>query len=165
MDAASFDAFYGAAFPRLVGQIYAMCGDLGEAQDCVQDAFIRAWDHHRQLDAMQAPEAWVRTVAWRLAVSRWRRTRRALVWADKSAPPAPLPEPDVEHAALVAALKQIPEAQRRAIVLHHLCDLSVAEVARETGAPEGTVKARLSRGRSALAVLLGDDSAEVRDHA
>jgi RNA polymerase sigma-70 factor (ECF subfamily) len=47
----------------------------------------------------------------------------------------------------VAALRQLPEPQRRALVLHHVCDLPVHEVAAEVGAPEGTVKARLSRGR------------------
>jgi RNA polymerase sigma-70 factor (ECF subfamily) len=67
------------------------------------------------------------------------------------------PEPSVDNVALVAALRQIPEAQRRAIVLHHLAGLSVAEVAHEVGAPEGTVKAWLSRGRAALAALLADD--------
>jgi RNA polymerase sigma-70 factor (ECF subfamily) len=43
-----------------------------------------------------------------------------------------------------------------AVVLHHLCDLSVEQVASETGAPVGTVKARLSRGRAALARRLGE---------
>ena len=63
-------------------------------------------------------------------------------------------------------LREIPEAQRRAIVLHHLGGLSVAEVAHEVGAPEGTVKARLSRGRAALASLLADSTlAEVSPHA
>jgi RNA polymerase sigma-70 factor (ECF subfamily) len=61
--------------------------------------------------------------------------------------------------ALVTALKQLPEAQRQALVLHHIADLSVHDVARETGVPEGTVKARLSRGRAALAALLTDDPA------
>jgi RNA polymerase sigma-70 factor, ECF subfamily len=165
VDAVAFDAFYSASFPRLVGQVYAMCGDLSEAQDCVQEAFVRAWDHHRQLDVLHAPEAWVRTVAWRLAVSRWRRARRALTLTDRSRPVAPPPEPDVQHTALVTALRQIPEDQRRAIVLHHLCDLPVADVAAETGAPVGTVKARLSRGRNALAALLSDDWAEEKHHA
>jgi RNA polymerase sigma-70 factor, ECF subfamily len=44
-------------------------------------------------------------------------------------------------------------------VLHHLCDLPVRAVAAETGATEGTVKARLSRGRAALAELLSDTPA------
>ncbi len=56
------------------------------------------------------------------------------------------------------ALKQLPEPTRRAIVLHHLCDLPVDQVAAEMGVPVGTVKARLSRGRAALASLLSDEA-------
>jgi RNA polymerase sigma-70 factor (ECF subfamily) len=57
---------------------------------------------------------------------------------------------------LVAALRRLPDAQRRALVLHYLCDLSVEAVADETGASTGTVKSRLSRGRVALAAVLAD---------
>ena len=152
-----FDAFYHASFGRLVGQIYAMCGNLSEAQDCVQEAFIRAWDRRRSLDSDQSPEAWVRTVAYRLAVSRWRRARKAFLPPDRAHAPAPPAEPDVTKVALARALQALPADQRRAIVLHHLCDLPVAEIAREIGAPVGTVKARLSRGRAALAALLTDE--------
>lgn len=164
MDAKTFDEFYASSFARLVGQLYAMCGSFAEAQDCVQEAFVRAWDRRSQLDRHQPAEAWVRTVAWRLAVSRWRRARRALVPPDRSRLPATPPEPDITHTALVAALRQLPAEQRRAIVLHHLCDLSVAEVASETGVAIGTVKARLSRGRVALAVLLSDEETEETHH-
>ncbi|MPZ60393.1 MAG: SigE family RNA polymerase sigma factor [Propionibacteriales bacterium] len=164
MDAEAFDAFYSASFSKLVGQVYAMCGNFTEAQDCVQEAFVRAWDHRKQLDSAHAPEAWVRTVAWRLAVSRWRKARRALQLPDRAHEPRPPREPGVEHSALIAALRQIPEEQRRTIVLHHLCDLPVSEVAAETGVAEGTVKARLSRGRTALAALL-DARAEESSHA
>ncbi len=68
-----------------------------------------------------------------------------------------MPGPDPDHTALVAALRQLPTAQRRVIVLHHLCDLSVERIASETGAPVGTVKARLFRGRAALAKHLAVD--------
>ena len=70
------------------------------------------------------------------------------------------PSSDPDHVALVHALRELPEAQRRAIVLHHMCDLPVVEVAAETGVPVGTVKARLSRGRTALMSLLGDGPAD-----
>ena len=63
MDESAFDEFYALSYRRLVGQIYAMCGNLAEAQDCVQEAFVRAWDKRRRLDVDQYPEAWVRTVA------------------------------------------------------------------------------------------------------
>jgi RNA polymerase sigma-70 factor (ECF subfamily) len=151
-----FDAFYAASFARLVGQIYAMCGSLTEAQDCVQEAFVRAWDRRRTLNVDQGPEAWVRTVAYRLAVSRWRKARRAFAPPDRAIWPAGPPEPGVTRVALARALQQLPVEQRRAIVLYHLCDLPVSEVAAEVGVPVGTIKARLSRGRATLASLLAD---------
>jgi RNA polymerase sigma-70 factor (ECF subfamily) len=157
MDEETFDVLYRISFPRLVGQIYAMCGSVTEAQDCVQEAFIRAWDKRRTLDTEQSPEAWVRTVAYRLAVSRWRRARMAFRSPDRSQQPAPPSVPDITRVALARALQQLPPDQRRAIVLHHLCDLSVADIAQEVGAPVGTIKARLSRGRTALATLLADE--------
>ncbi|NEA53120.1 SigE family RNA polymerase sigma factor [Streptomyces sp. SID13666] len=149
-----FDVFYAAAFPRLVGQLYALTGDHSEAQDVVQEAFVRAWDRRGALLAEGAPEAWIRTVAVRLAVSRWRRTRRWLELVRHNPPQDRTPGPGLEHTVLVEALRQLPEAQRTAVVLHHLCDMSVEEVAVATGAAVGTVKARLSRGRAALARLL-----------
>ena len=57
---------------------------------------------------------------------------------------------------LLAALRLLPAPQREAIALHHLADLPVHEVAEAVGAPVGTVKARLARGRAALAELLSD---------
>ena len=166
MHAEEFDAFYTASFARVVGQVHAMIGDRDEAQECVQEAFVRAWSHRAQLEKAHAPEAWVRTTAYRLAVSRWRRVVRSRRAPDRalqeSHSPAP---PDPDRVALVAALRRLPEEQRRAIVLHHLADLPVAEVAAETGAPVGTVKARLSRGRAALAEVLGEHQDELTEGA
>lgn len=153
-----FDEFYAASFRRLTNQLYAMIGDRDEAQDCVQEAFVRAWAHRRRLQRAEHPEAWVRTTAYRLAVSRWRRTTRGRRPADRAVgTPTVAAPPGETHVALVAALRQLPESQRQALVLHHLADLSVHAVAAEVGVPEGTIKARLSRGRAALAELLADD--------
>ncbi|MDF1487786.1 RNA polymerase sigma factor [Tessaracoccus caeni] len=157
MNEAQFDAFYTASFSRVVGQIYVMCGNLTEAQDCTQEAFIRAWDHRSQLTASGNPEAWVRTTAYRLAVSRWRKAKRAFRQPDRALETMTATEPSPDRVAVAEALKQLPKDQRRAIVLHHLCDLSVSEVATEVGSPTGTVKARLSRGRAKLAQLLNTD--------
>lgn len=157
MDEAQFDHLYTTRFNAIVGQIYAMCGNLTEAQDCVQEAFIRAWDHRSKLDPTGHPEAWVRTTAYRLAVSRWRRATKALRPPDRALQhPAPS-EPTPDRVAIADALRQLPEKQRRAIVLHHLCDMTVAEVAAETGSPTGTIKAQLVRGRETLARLLNSD--------
>ncbi|MEJ7629093.1 MAG: SigE family RNA polymerase sigma factor [Nocardioidaceae bacterium] len=166
MDEDEFDEFYRASFARVVGQVCAMTGSLTEAQDCVQEAFVRAWLHRSALtaNAPTGPEAWVRTVAWRLAVSRWRRALRALSLHDRSTTSGRVREPGIDRPALVSALAQLPPDQRQALVLYHLCDLSVADVAAETAVPIGTVKARLSRGRATLGELLKDESQEVGHH-
>ena len=157
-DAEAFDAFYAGTSRRVLHQVYAMTGNLADAQELVQEAYARAWQRWGTVSDYDNPEAWVRTVAWRLAASRWRKAKNGVAAMLRHGPAPHTPEPSLDNVALVAALKQIPEAQRRAIVLHHLGGLSVAEVALETGVPEGTVKARLSRGRSALAALLADSS-------
>jgi RNA polymerase sigma-70 factor, ECF subfamily len=161
-----FRAFYGSAFGRLVGQVYLMTGDLGEAQDAVQEAFVRGWGRRRSFAEGDSPDAWIRTVARRLAVSRWRSARSAmLAWRRAGVAPDD-PGPGVETPLVVSALARLPEDQRRAIVLFHLCDLSVDQVADEVGVPAGTIKARLSRGRTALRAILSTDdndlSMEVR---
>ncbi|WP_141012621.1 RNA polymerase sigma factor [Nocardioides sambongensis] len=158
MEADEFDDFYTTSFRRVTSQVYAMIGDLDEATECVQEAFARAWAHRRKLDRSGHPEAWVRTTAYRLAVSRWRRKKVAARPADRAVgAPVQVPALDESHVALVAALRQLPEAQRQALVLHHIADLPVHQVAAEVGVPEGTIKARLSRGRTALASLLSDE--------
>ncbi|RNL79054.1 RNA polymerase sigma factor [Nocardioides marmorisolisilvae] len=155
MDEAEFDEFYTSSFGRITGQLYAMIGDRDEAQECVQEAFVRAWQHRGKLAKADHPEAWVRTAAYRLAVSRWRRKKLAARPADRALSSAPYAAPvDETRVALLAALQQLPDKQRQALVLHHLVDLPVQDVAREVGVPEGTIKARLSRGRTALASLL-----------
>lgn len=159
MEAHEFDELYAASFRRITSQVYAMIGDLDEATECVQEAFARAWANRRKLDRAEYPEAWIRTTAYRLAVSRWRRTKLAKRPVDRAVGTATVrPAVDETHVALVAALKQLPEAQRQALVLHHIADLPVHQVAAEVGVPEGTIKARLSRGRTALAALLTDET-------
>ena len=152
-----YDELFAACGDRLVRQVYALTGDLAEAQDVVQEAFVRAWQHWRTVSVHPDPEAWVRTTARRLAVSRWRRLRNSRVAWQRYGPPPEQAAVGPQTVALVAALRRLPEAQRTALVLHHLAYLPVDQVALETGAPVGTVKARLSRGRVALAALLRDD--------
>jgi RNA polymerase sigma-70 factor (ECF subfamily) len=155
-----FTEFYAASFVRLVGQLYAMTGDRAEAQDAVQEAFIRAWEHRRRLLRDGNPEAWVRVTAWRIAMSRWRRARAGLrLLSAQPAPPA-VAGPDPGRVALIDALRRIPADQRRALVLFHLCDRTVEQIAAETGASAGTVKSRLARGRTALAVLLREGTGQ-----
>ena len=158
VDPTSFDDFYLATSGRLLGQLAAMTADRENAADVLQDAFAKAWLDWRRVSQLDNPEAWVRTVAWRRAVSGWRRTSVARRAQPLVATPESHSDGDVATAVTVRqALARLPMDQRRVLVLFEMCDLSVEEVAREVGIPVGTVKSRLSRGRTALAELLGID--------
>ena len=153
MSDSEIQALYTASYRRLLGQLIGVTGNVAEAEDVLQEAFVRALDHPRRLLGAANPEAWLRTVAVNLARSRWRRAQRFLHLA-----PRLVEEPrdgDTDgHVVLLQALRQLPAGQREVIALHHLADLTVEQVADTLGLPTGTVKARLSRGRAALATLL-----------
>ena len=153
-DADEFDAFYTGSARRVLGQVYAMTGNRAEAEDAVSEAFLKAWDRWDTVRDCDSPEAWVRRVASRNAVSSWRKAVNRLRPHRRDAVDDEIEGLSPDHVALVQALRRIPADQRRVIVLHHLVDLSVAEISREIGVPDGTVKSWLSRGRSALATHL-----------
>jgi RNA polymerase sigma-70 factor (ECF subfamily) len=157
-EASTFDEFYADGGHRLVAQIYVMIGDRAEAEDAVAEAYARAWQRWNTIANCDNPTGWVRTVAFRIAVSSWRRAvnRRTAHRRFGQARSGPA-EPSPDTVAIVAALRRLPAAQRRAIVLHHVGGLTVSQIALETNASPSAVKARLSRGRRALATLLSDD--------
>ncbi|MBR7837238.1 SigE family RNA polymerase sigma factor [Actinospica durhamensis] len=152
-----FNEFYDASFGRVVGQVYAMVGSLAEAEDSVQEAFARAWQDWNKISEYGDAEAWVRSVAFRISVSSWRKTvNRFTAHRRKAGEEEELPGLSPDRLAVITALRQIAPELRQVIVLHHLLDRSVEEISRETGVPSGTVKARLVRGRKALAPQLSE---------
>jgi RNA polymerase sigma-70 factor (ECF subfamily) len=161
-DAGEFDAFYAGSSRRVLGQVYAMTGNRAEAEDAVAEAYLKAWDRWESVRDCDSPEAWVRRVASRHAVSSWRKTVNRLRAHHRDAGDAELAaDLSPDHVALVHALRQIPADQRRAIVLHHLVGLSVGEIAHEVGSPTGTVKTWLARGRRAMAEHLAESTGEI----
>lgn len=153
-DVDGFDDFYRGSRQRLLGFVYVLTGNVTEAQDAVQEAYIRAWQRWSTVREYDDPEAWLRVVASRIAVSRWRSLRSRARAYLRHGVEETSPAPSTDTLAVVEALRRLPEEQRTAIALYYLLGMPVAEVARETSAPVGTVKARLSRGRTALAGLL-----------
>jgi RNA polymerase sigma-70 factor (ECF subfamily) len=151
-----FEEFYAGAVGRLLGQLLPVTGDLHEAEEVVQEAFARASVRWAWLRDYDVPEAWVRRVALNLAAERARRLRRQARALLRLGPPPQVPAASAEALALLEALRTLPMRQRQAIVLYHLVDLPVEEVAGMIGVRPGTVKSLLARGRRALANRLSD---------
>ncbi|SDT69775.1 RNA polymerase sigma factor [Actinoplanes derwentensis] len=155
-DSADFDSFYIATVRRVVLYLYAAGGDRAEAQDIAQEAYARAWQHWGRVAGYEDPEAWVRQVAWRLMLNRWRSLRRWVAARARLEPSETVGGPSPDRVAVIGALQRLPSAQRQVVALYYLLDVPVQEIAATVGVPVGTVKARLSRARTALGRLLDD---------
>jgi len=144
---------FDASYRRLVVQLFAVTGSFDEAEDLVQEAFVRAAAKGRRFLAVDNHEAWLRTTAVNVHRSRWRKLRNGRRAQERILPPRD-PAGLEDHLEIIDALRALPEQQRHVIALHYLADLPVEQIAAELGVPSGTVKSRLSRGRHALASSL-----------
>jgi RNA polymerase sigma-70 factor, ECF subfamily len=152
-DQPSLREVFDVSYRRLVVQLYGVTGNLDEAEDLVQEAFVRAAAAGRRFAHVENPEAWLRTTAINQHRSRWRKLRNGQRARARMLPPRD-PEALESHLEIITALRALPEVQRQVIALHYLADLPVETIAEELGIPPGTVKSRLSRGRDALAAHL-----------
>ncbi len=164
-------ALYGGALHRIA---YRMCGDAHEAEDIVQEAMLRLWDHAPRLSARHPPggagaaalrlTGWLKRVATNLAIDRLRQARRL---SGEEVPDnedeAPLADAVIEAGerdqsarALIAAL---PERQRAAIILTYYEELPNAEAAEALDMNIKAFESLLFRARAALRKAL-DDTAE-----
>ncbi|MEV8516593.1 SigE family RNA polymerase sigma factor [Dactylosporangium sp. NPDC051484] len=152
---------YSACYGRLVGVVALVAGSRAEAEECVQEAFVRLLGRWQHVSRLESPEAWVRAVAFRLVSNRRRKARNAMRALFRHGPATHELPPNPDRVDVAQALRGLPVGQRQVVVLHHLLGLSVVEVAEALNVAPGTVKSRLSRARGALARLLREEAPHV----
>lgn len=151
---------YARTARPLIGLLTVMGGSAADAEEVAQDAFVKLLEHWSKVREYDDVDAWLRTVAVRLLVSRHRRRGVARLGLGRLAARATLtaPAPDGDRVDVDAALAGLPVGHRAVLLLHHVHDLPVEEVAELLRVPVGTVKSRLSRARAALAPRLTEGS-------
>lgn len=149
-----FGAHFESNYQRLVAQLYAITLDAGLAHDAVQDAYARAWRRWATVGRTTDPTAWVRGVAVRSTIRSWRSVLARFGVG------RPRPEPDdiePRTRAMLSALRRLPPAERRALVLSYMASSTVEEIAAIEQVSMNAVQARLSRGRRLITENLVDD--------
>jgi RNA polymerase sigma-70 factor (ECF subfamily) len=178
-DPQAFDLLVDEYGPRLYGYLYRLTGSRHDAEDLLQDLFLRLVRMIKDYDHGARFEAWIFRIATNLARDRIRRARRASTTvsldangsgnpgnqgasseeqlADTSwlAPDAPL-EVCEEVDRLQQALWRLPAAERQVILLRHFSGMSFAEIAQAMGTPLGTALARSHRGLGKLREMMED---------
>ncbi len=149
---------YTLQYKALVRLAAMLVRDTSTAEEVVQDAFIAMHDGWHRLKDAEKALAYLRQAV----VNRSRSVLRHRTVIDKNLQKAPPDMPSAEHGALVllersavvAALRQLPDRQREAIVLRYYADMSEAEIAAAMKISRGAVKSHTARGMSALRAAL-----------
>jgi len=175
-DAAAFSSVVEATSPQLYRLAARMLGDLGEAEDVLQDAYVRAFDALRsgRFDGRSSPETWLYRIVTNAALDAMQARKRRRWWGlggggrrGEPSEPGPGGEAEVaEHAEQVSSAERLaarealrelegwmadlPPEQRTALILKELEGLPTSEVATIMGSSVGAVEQRLVRARAAL---------------
>lgn len=156
-----FERLAESCFSSVYGTALRLTRDSEDAQDLAQEALVRAYEAFDRFDGRNF-KAWILRILTNLYINRYRRNQRvggiaSLDEETVAEPAAPVEEaPDrqvFDHllgSEVEAALAQVPEVFRLAVVLSDLEGLSYDEIAEVTEAPVGTVRSRIARGRAIL---------------
>jgi RNA polymerase sigma-70 factor, ECF subfamily len=139
----------------LVNMAWRYCRDRGRAEEMAQEAFIRAWRGLKSWRSESNFSTWLFSIAANVYRSELKRFPRALPLEEVAEPVVPGSQDDEleergEREALRRAVLALPRGYREPVILFYFHEMDVGKAARTMGLPEGTVKARLARGRDLL---------------
>jgi RNA polymerase sigma-70 factor (ECF subfamily) len=147
---AAFEGLVDAQYARLYGGLCLITRDRSEAEDVIQEAYLRVWERWDQVVEMDDPAGYL----FRTAMNLWRKRRRRASLAVRRAmrlAPASDELAEVEaREVVVHALAALTERQRAAVVLVDLLDQTSEEAADLLGITPPTVRVLVSKGRAAL---------------
>lgn len=151
---------------RYQGPIFRLCRRYlrgPESEDAAQETFVRAFVHREKFDPARPLMPWLCTIARRLCLDKLRKktpdldeTLETRTGDEGSASPEGAAATREELGRLQAALADLPEGQREAIVRYHIDGMSYQDIAQSLEVPVGTIMTWLYRGRAALRTLVSE---------
>jgi RNA polymerase sigma-70 factor (ECF subfamily) len=148
---------------RIWGLCRRLAGNDADGQDATQEAMIAIARGLRGFDGRASFTTWSYRVATNACLDELRRRARRPLPTDTDLLPMVDPRPRPDHVAdridVDAALAQLPDEFRVAVVLRDLCDMEYADIAATLDLAPGTVRSRIARGRAQLARHLGNPHA------
>lgn len=162
-DADAFRWLFATNYPAVVRSVFFVVHDQGRAEEIAQDAFVQLLRHWDKVRRYEAPAAWVRRVAFRLAARDARRERRRrflLPLLPQRPESVDSPMDSAVDAELLAALRTLPHQQRAVVVLFYFEDRPMQEIAEIMGCSASTGWVHLHRARTRLGALLGEEVSE-----
>jgi RNA polymerase sigma-70 factor (ECF subfamily) len=161
VDVDGFPAFFEESLPRVYAYLLSRCGgEVVVAEDLCQETFLAAVRELRKGGRVESPAAWIFGIARHKLVDHYRRRGRteSRVSAETDVDVAIEPADDDTGERAVAALRDVPAAQRAVLVLHYMDGFSVAEVAATIDRSLEAVESLLARGRRSFKIAYQEAS-------
>jgi len=162
-DAQAFEALYRLHVDKVYGLCLRMTGNVSEAEDCAQEAFIQAWNKLDKFRGDSAFATWLHRIAVNSVLGRIRKSKREQdrIEAVAQTAPPPLSTGDTgELRDLSEAIDRLPEGARHVFLLHAVYGYSHEEAGNMLGIAAGTSKAQLHRARRLLVQQLEEQGFE-----
>lgn len=154
-------AEYSTALYRVA---FSVTRNSAEAEDAVQEAFLRVLKHESRLSEIRDYRVWLVRIVWNIVLDKKRRAKtrpegediadhaRALPSGDRPADATVISSQ--EHARILTLVDRLPAREREALLLSAVDELTTAEIAAALGTTESSIRSRIFRARKELAVLL-----------
>ena len=156
-ETASFEVFVTDSQSRLFGSLCLMTGSRHEAEEIAQEAYVRVLERWDQVQGLDDPTGYLFVTAMNVFRKRLRRAGIALRRSIGMAPSQDAFGAVEDRAVVLGALAQLPLDQRAALVVTALLGYSSEEAGQMLGIQASTVRARATRGRTALRELIGEE--------
>jgi len=156
-NARAFEALYRLHIDRVYGICLRMTGNVSEAEDCAQEAFIQAWNKLEKFRGDSAFSTWLHRIAVNSVLGRMRKSKREqdrIMAVKESAPPTVAMGDTGDMRDLSEAVDRLPQGARHVFVLHAVYGYSHDETGEMLGIAAGTSKAQLHRAKRLLAQQL-----------
>ncbi len=156
-NARAFEALYRLHIDRVYGICLRMTGNVSEAEDCAQEAFIQAWNKLEKFRGDSAFSTWLHRIAVNSVLGRMRKSKREqdrIMAVTESAPPTVAMGDTGDMRDLSEAIDRLPRGARHVFVLHAVYGYSHDETGEMLGIAAGTSKAQLHRAKRLLAQQL-----------
>ena len=147
---ASFQEFFELEQERLLRLLWMVTGSLQEAEDIVQDAFLRVWERWPRVSTMDSPTGYLHNAAMNIFRNRYRRAKLGLRKAIGTDPPIDAFGSADDRISVSNALRGLTPKQRAALVLTDLLGYPAEEAGRMLGVRGSTVRSLSSTARAAM---------------
>jgi|SRR5579862_2617178 len=152
---------YSATLYRVA---YSVMRNAAEAEDAVQEAFVRVLKHRDKLEDIKDPRVWLIRITWNVVLDKKRRSKTRPENDDVADFARVLPSNDrraddslistQEHERILSLIDRLPGKERQALLLSAVEELSTVQIAAVLGTTESSIRSRIFRARRELSALL-----------